>query len=193
MGVLNHNRLDHDDHDVVLTCALHCATAREAVSVAGELRELPGVRVSVQSSPLKRSSAAGWLLQLTTEPLALSATEIAQRQSAIDETVEQRAGTWFLGWRVHSAPEQRAVRRVETSLHPALATIRSSQQAPAHEAAGRSSAARARRGDTAHAVATAASHPHERTSGASTATPACPSQRETVIASLLRRPAEDAA
>lgn len=101
-----------------MTCALNCATAREAACVAGELRELPGVRVSMHACGRR----GGWVVELEGPPVRLDAREIAQRLD-------------------RAQPRERRPRRPGS----------------AHAARGRSS------------------------------------QRETVIASLLRRPYEDAA
>jgi hypothetical protein len=99
---------EHAGHDQegILTCTLRCASAREAVSVAGELRELPGVRVGVQPAPLGHGCCDGWLVQLTTPASTAGPGAPARCRERIEDTLRRRAATDLLGWRLRSSHER---------------------------------------------------------------------------------------
>jgi hypothetical protein len=128
----------------MLTCTLRCASAREAMSIAGELRELPGVRIGVHPGPRARGCCDGWLVQLTTPSLPHSAEAPERCRTTIEAAVGRRTATALLGWRPRN--EREGARAAATRAHPRRTLDV---------------------GATAHT-----------------------SERETVIASLLRRPSK---
>jgi hypothetical protein len=143
-----------------LLCSLLCKTAREAVSIADAMRALEPGRVTVRPAP-RRSAQAGWLVEIATPALDATVGALAERQAVIAAAAERWPGAWFLGWQLRPGGEPTTSTAGASAL-PASPPRPTPEQPPAGRADGRLHGSRRR-------------WPHS-------------SQRDLVVASMLRRP-----